>query len=124
MGYLEKFGGVGDNWEAVSAVKFAPSFGRPANLTTFPLLGNAAPMVVDLHGGEILFIPCGWAHMIEYLEPALSVGCTIQPDWLDQLQETYPDWAPQECADFWGDAPPHRATFPRTTKMRMSPTEL
>merc|ERR1711920_179521 len=48
-------------------------------------LANATPIVLELAEGETLFIPCGWAHRAEYLEPSLAVSCTVLLNWLDEL---------------------------------------
>lgn len=89
--YLNQTGAY-EGWGARSRMVGSPDSSR------FPLSAEASPLVVDLQEGESLLIPCGWAHRVEYLGPALSISCAVHPDWLDLLLNDKPMWYPNGCA--------------------------
>lgn len=75
--------------------------GTTSHKEQFPLFEKATPVVLDLKVGDTLLIPCGWAHVVEYLGPAMSVSTAIHPDWLDPLLKEHPTWAPQNCSTWF-----------------------
>lgn len=96
-----------DSWESYSLVPPAVLNGSMmAAGTPFERFSKATPLRVDLKPGSTLLIPCGWAHLVEYNGPALSVSCQVLPDWLTEPSffEEHPEWQPKGCADFIPDA--------------------
>ena len=70
----------------------------------FPRYAEAQRLVLDLQPGEGLFLPCGWAHYLEYQAPAMAISCIAYPDWLPAYLAQHPTWVPTSCASF--DAEP------------------
>jgi len=70
----------------------------------FPAFEHATPLVVELRAGESLFIPCGWAHLAQYLGPSMSISTAIHPDWLERQLKEKADWEPRSCAS-WNREP-------------------
>lgn len=93
------------NWETESAI---PEwvFSSRWLFRAFLAWQGVRPRLVDLEPGDSLFIPCGWAHLVEYPEPAASISAIISPDWLAGLLAKSPDWAPRDCADWRGPGAP------------------
>merc|ERR1712118_380512 len=75
--------------------------GKFGDLEKFPDFANATPITIDLRPGETLFIPCAWAHLVEYIGPSMSVSALITPDENILIQDMSPDWAPTMCSDFY-----------------------
>jgi len=105
-----------DNWEEVSALDgdmWQALDKRHPRSKRFPLMQKASPMAIDLLPGTTLYIPCGWAHYVEYLGPAMSVSLNIVPDWLPDLLEEEEGWSPRACSDWHPDsAAARRASDP------------
>ena len=91
-------------WPAVHDEPPFPS--SPAEvLHRFPDYAHAKRRVIELQPGEALFLPCGWAHYMEYLGPAMAVSCIAYPDWLPAYLERNPTWAPTGCESFRAKPP-------------------
>lgn len=88
-----------EGWGAASSVPISISDGRleVAQPEKYPDFAKATPIAIDLQPGETMFIPCGWAHIVEYQGPAMSVSAVVHPDWLEPLLKDDPAWAPDGC---------------------------
>jgi hypothetical protein len=54
--------------------------------TQFPRFGNARALQVELAAGDVLFIPRGWWHHIEAVEPSLAVNFFwLTPRWVPAI---------------------------------------
>ena len=58
--------------------------------TKFPLFENANPIQVTLHAGEVLYLPRGWVHAVENLEPAFMFNL-----WRNGPAEILKLWSPK-----------------------------
>ncbi|MCX6117838.1 MAG: cupin-like domain-containing protein, partial [Proteobacteria bacterium] len=47
---------------------------RSPNLHLFPEFSKAHPITFDVDSGETLYLPMGWSHFVENLEPSLMVN--------------------------------------------------
>jgi len=63
------------NAESVSEVDV-----RNPDLTLHPFFEKASPFVIHLKPMESIYIPCGWAHYIEYHTSGMSFGVNVMPD--------------------------------------------
>jgi histone arginine demethylase JMJD6 len=55
------------------------------DLEKFPLFRGATPIHLDLHPGEILFVPAGWWHTTKILTPSITVSASRvnKSNWCD-----------------------------------------
>ena len=62
---------------------FATSCIDPRNSGTreFPLFSNAKSVVVDVHAGELLYLPAGWSHYVENRSLSFMVNYWISPEF-------------------------------------------
>eukprot|EP00040_Diaphanoeca_grandis_P027841 m.159398 g.159398 ORF g.159398 m.159398 type:complete len:112 (-) comp31134_c1_seq3:316-651(-) len=81
----------------------APSFTSSAlptdldnvNLDDFPLFANATPIYVDLHAGEVLYVPAGWWHTAKAVSNEVSVtiaGSLVAEDNIDRFLDSHIDF--------------------------------
>lgn len=50
------------------------------DLQKFPDFKKAAPVVTVLEAGEVLYLPAGWGHFVENLQPSLMVNVWVSLD--------------------------------------------
>lgn len=89
------------NWEANSDIGLTFTDTHATfDANEFPLFVKATPIVVDLHPGHTLFIPCGWPHAVQYITSGFSVSCQVLPDFIVEKMNEEHEWSPKSCADF------------------------
>merc|ERR1712107_166043 len=64
-------------WEATSLVLSDVLRGERKVPPFFSRFGQARPLEIELQPGDMLFLPCEWAHQLWYDEPAVSVSWNV-----------------------------------------------